>query len=632
MAFPRFNVLNRGFGGSQASDVLFFYDRIVPPYHPPLIVFYEGDNDLASGKSVDQVFGDWTNFVARVERDLPDTHILFVAVKPSPSRAHLLERQRTLNERIRDFNASRPNLHYADVFTPMLNALAQPRPELFVADALHLNAEGYEVWEAVLAPAVEDWARRYPVNIMKVERNALLIDLGASNTPSGAAEATTVFWNNVTSVGTSNGGVLTNLVTSIGAASSLGFEVISRFNGANENGTTSFRDYPASATRDSLFGNTEVFSGLANVKPVFRITGLDPTKRCNLTFYASRMSVGDNRETRYTVTGTGQTFADLDAANNVDQAAVLQNIQPSEDGTMTIALTPGPGNNNANHFTYLGVFRLEVSSPGGGVFLFDFGSSSSTTGTQNAPTAAAWNNLTPVTAVTAGAKLESLVATNGAITTIDLQILSRFNGSNENGSTNASPFPTSATRDSLFGNTETFGGFENLTPSFKLVNLDPTGTYSFRFYASRLGVTDNRETRYTVQGATAGFADLNAANNVDGLAAVDNIRPNPQNEITISLTPGTNNDNPNHFTYLGVLEMSWTIQPARNVTLAILGYDNQSLSLEMGGEIGVSYQLENSNDLVSWRNVESIVLTNNPVRLDVNPSRNATFYRVAPPN
>ncbi|MDX1933137.1 MAG: hypothetical protein SFU56_11070 [Capsulimonadales bacterium] len=39
-----------------------------------------------------------------------------------------------------------------DVHTPMLGENGEPRPELYVADRLHLSPEGYKLWTQVLAP------------------------------------------------------------------------------------------------------------------------------------------------------------------------------------------------------------------------------------------------------------------------------------------------------------------------------------------------------------------------------------------------------------------------------------------------------------------------------------------------
>jgi len=59
--FPKKRATNRGFGGSQISDVNFFAERIVLKYGPRVIVFYAGDNDVARGKSAERVFQDFND-------------------------------------------------------------------------------------------------------------------------------------------------------------------------------------------------------------------------------------------------------------------------------------------------------------------------------------------------------------------------------------------------------------------------------------------------------------------------------------------------------------------------------------------------------------------------------------------
>src|SRR5204863_1668560 len=84
--FPDLPVFNRGFGGSETEHAILYADRIVIPYKPKTIVFYEGDNDLNSGKKPQQVCDDYAAFIAKVQKALPDTHIFILAVKPSIAR------------------------------------------------------------------------------------------------------------------------------------------------------------------------------------------------------------------------------------------------------------------------------------------------------------------------------------------------------------------------------------------------------------------------------------------------------------------------------------------------------------------------------------------------------------------
>lgn len=150
--FPGVPVLNRGFGGSRIADSTYFADRIVIPYKPRMIVFYAGDNDLWAGLTPQQVFADYRRFVVTVRRALPDVHIVYISIKPSPSRWKLRDAMQETNARIREWGQSIPNHVYADVWTPMLASDGQPRPELFLGDQLHMKPEGYAIWKTVIAP------------------------------------------------------------------------------------------------------------------------------------------------------------------------------------------------------------------------------------------------------------------------------------------------------------------------------------------------------------------------------------------------------------------------------------------------------------------------------------------------
>jgi lysophospholipase L1-like esterase len=150
--FPWTPVINRGFGGSEMADSLRYVDRIIIPYMPRLIVVYAGDNDLAGGKAPEQVVADYRSLVAKVHRRLPATPIAFIAIKPSPCRRHLLAPIRQVNAQIQALGAQDSRLLYIDVFTPMLDASGEPRPELFIEDGLHLNAAGYALWTRLVTP------------------------------------------------------------------------------------------------------------------------------------------------------------------------------------------------------------------------------------------------------------------------------------------------------------------------------------------------------------------------------------------------------------------------------------------------------------------------------------------------
>jgi len=154
-SFPDLPVVNRGFGGSHISDVVHFADRIVLPYRPRLIVFYAGDNDVAAGKSARRVFDDYRRFIGLVHARLPAVRIIFVSIKPSRSRWSLWPQAKEANDLVRDLCATDQRLFFADLAAPLLGPDGMPTGELFRSDQLHLNPQGYAVWDKALAPMLQ---------------------------------------------------------------------------------------------------------------------------------------------------------------------------------------------------------------------------------------------------------------------------------------------------------------------------------------------------------------------------------------------------------------------------------------------------------------------------------------------
>jgi lysophospholipase L1-like esterase len=153
-AFPELEPapINRGFGGSQMSDAARYVDRIVIPHRPRLIVLYEGDNDLTSPASPEQIAAEFDRFADAVHAALPGTRILVIAIKPSVQRWALIEKARAANALIRRRCDTELWLTFVDVETPMLGADGRPRPELYLEDGLHLSPEGYRIWNEALRP------------------------------------------------------------------------------------------------------------------------------------------------------------------------------------------------------------------------------------------------------------------------------------------------------------------------------------------------------------------------------------------------------------------------------------------------------------------------------------------------
>lgn len=152
--FPGVPVVNRGFGGSQVTDAIVHFERLVLPHHPRLIVFYAGTNDIAAGKEPEEVAADFAEFCARVHAERPQSRIVFVSVQYAPARWHLKAKMVAANELIAKFCAEDPRREFVDVNVVTLGATGDPREEIYSPDRLHMSAAGYALWTQALAKPI----------------------------------------------------------------------------------------------------------------------------------------------------------------------------------------------------------------------------------------------------------------------------------------------------------------------------------------------------------------------------------------------------------------------------------------------------------------------------------------------
>jgi lysophospholipase L1-like esterase len=152
--FPGVPTINRGFGGSAIADSTYYANRIIVPYHPKLIVFYAGDNDIADGRTPQQVIADFKAFVVRVRRDLPNVAVAYLSIKPSVARMAMWPQMRAANHGIARWARTTKDVTFVDIAAKMLDAHGEPRPELLREDGLHMRPAGYAIWIEALKPVL----------------------------------------------------------------------------------------------------------------------------------------------------------------------------------------------------------------------------------------------------------------------------------------------------------------------------------------------------------------------------------------------------------------------------------------------------------------------------------------------
>ena len=153
--FPDQQIVNSGFGGSQASDLLVNTNKLILQYKPKKVFLYEGDNDISAGKDSKEIITDILGIIEKIRVQNPSVKIVLIAAKPSIARWDLKRNYKRLNRKFKKLSRKDADVAYADVWKPMLigNSVMT---DIFIEDGLHMNAKGYAIWYTVPKEFVEN--------------------------------------------------------------------------------------------------------------------------------------------------------------------------------------------------------------------------------------------------------------------------------------------------------------------------------------------------------------------------------------------------------------------------------------------------------------------------------------------
>lgn len=362
-------------------------------------------------------------------------------------------------------------------------------------------------------------------------------------------------WNAFSS--NSQGSKIDNVIDYTGANTGVSIEITESFYGINSSGASGVNLFgisiPDDVAKNSYYGNTTHDEGK------LKITGLDKNQTYDFCFFGARAGVSDNRETKYTVDGQNSSFAALNTAKNTTDAACVSGIQPNASGEVIITVTAGDNNTNSAGYFYLSFIRIAKSTGGNPpavkapVFV-GFGS-------ENINSHAGWNGFEGSGNLGQGSKINNLVDSDNNQTGISVEITASFNGKNDTGPTGATLFgisvPDDLSKHSYFGNSKKdFGGKTVVESKLKISGLDKSKTYDLCFFGSRGGVSDNRETKYIATGTNTADAVLNTASNTSNTVCVQDIQPDSNGEVVVTITAGDNNSNSYGFYYLSIMKIS----------------------------------------------------------------------------
>lgn len=152
--FPGYKILNRGFGGSSLTDLIYYTEDVIVKYKPKQIIIYCGENDFAASDTITTaiVFDRFITLFKKIRKECPNVPIAFISLKPSPSREHLLLFFNEANLLIESYLRRQNYTAFIDVYHFMLNPDETFVDDIFLEDKLHMNKKGYAIWQKLIQP------------------------------------------------------------------------------------------------------------------------------------------------------------------------------------------------------------------------------------------------------------------------------------------------------------------------------------------------------------------------------------------------------------------------------------------------------------------------------------------------
>ena len=142
-------VLNTGFGGSKASDLERYLFPLVLKFDPKRVFIYEGDNDLWAGVAPEEILASLDRIVTRIQLAVPNAKIYLIGAKPSPSRWAKKDLYQSFNQQLEKYSQRKEGVSFIDTWATLTDSAGNARHELYIKDQIHLNEDGYILWNGI---------------------------------------------------------------------------------------------------------------------------------------------------------------------------------------------------------------------------------------------------------------------------------------------------------------------------------------------------------------------------------------------------------------------------------------------------------------------------------------------------
>lgn len=142
--------INRGFGSTCPEHHLYYYDRMIRPLEPKVLVYSPGfGNGKAFGYTPEETFELAQRVVAYALTDFPELKIYILGINRNKDKR---EAAWEYDRWLREFAEATPRCSYLDItaWEPLA------RQDIYVADCVHYNYEGYCLYADFFKNALKD--------------------------------------------------------------------------------------------------------------------------------------------------------------------------------------------------------------------------------------------------------------------------------------------------------------------------------------------------------------------------------------------------------------------------------------------------------------------------------------------
>jgi hypothetical protein len=134
-------VLNRAIAGTVTQDMVNRIGQLVLPYHPRIVVYYCGSNDISTGEDAGHIVERTKRFIKILHENSPNTLFYYTSIQKAPEKRARWEVVEAVNREMERYSREALNVGYIDLNPVLFDGRDNIRESLFLPDGLHFRSD-----------------------------------------------------------------------------------------------------------------------------------------------------------------------------------------------------------------------------------------------------------------------------------------------------------------------------------------------------------------------------------------------------------------------------------------------------------------------------------------------------------